>query len=353
VYDVTKYLPLHPGGKQLISRNAGKDITDDFEGMFHSIKARDMLEKYEVGVLKSSTTKKRGAANQLLIPSRMMLKPKVKQGLRPVGSAGGSKPRGGPYVFGAYGNLKPSIVGRFSKPKEEVKKDDASARCLPITLTQVRKLTHNTSIFLFKVPRSLRVPLGYHIYALLPSGKNSFTKRPYTPVRCKKGEMVLVVKLYPDGVLSKHFFGLKPGDVLKISQPIGSFSKQHVMEQSDTVLLLAAGTGITPLYSVLLHLAKVHYQRRVVLLFWNKTKKDMILQAELEKVLSLLKDGQGRFLASKEVGRLSKDQLEKFTDVDSFSEKSFVAVCGPPAFNRAAESTLKDLKYCGVTHVFE
>jgi hypothetical protein len=36
VYDVTKYLDLHPGGAKLIVRSAGADCTGDFEAMYHS-----------------------------------------------------------------------------------------------------------------------------------------------------------------------------------------------------------------------------------------------------------------------------------------------------------------------------
>jgi len=360
VYDVTKYLPLHPGGKQLIFRSAGKDITDDFEGMFHSIKARDIMEKYEVGALKMEKGPKRRAANQLMIPSRLIPKSNARRGLGAAGS--GSKQRGGPYVFGGYGTLKPSTVGKgkivtHTEEKKSVdtssKRDDKSSRFLSMTLTKVQKLNYNTASFLFRLSNHIRVPLGWHIYALLPSGKNSFTKRPYTPTRCKNGMLELVVKLYPNGVLSKHIFGLNPGDVLKVSKPVGTFSKQQELEQANTILLLAGGTGITPLYAVLRHLEKVHYQQRVSLLFWNKTKQDHFMLPQLEKVFSSLKDGQLKFLTSKQDGRLSKELLEKLVDMKSWTKESFIGVCGPPAFNRVAESTLNDLQFAGVTHVFE
>jgi len=353
VYDVTKYLPLHPGGKQLIFRSAGKDITDDFEGMFHSIKARNLMDKYEVGVLKTDKSRKRAAASKLLIPSRMIARPNTSKGLKAPGNSSGPKQGGGPYVFGAYGNLKPSTLGRISKHTEEKKRDNTSPRFLVMTLDKVRKLNYNTSSFLFKLKTHIRMPLGWHIFVLLPSGKKDFLKRPYTPIRCQNGVLELVVKVYPKGVFSKHIFGLNPGEVLKISKPVGIFSKQQALEKADTVLLLAGGTGITPLFSLLRHLAKVHYQLQVLLLFWNKTTKDIFMQDELVEVISSLKDGQMKFLTTKEHGHLSKAQLEKLTDVKSWSKRSFIGVCGPPAFNRTAERTLKDLKYSGVTHVFE
>ena len=42
VYDVTKFLPDHPGGKQAVLLYAGKDATEEFD-MLHD---RKVLQKY-------------------------------------------------------------------------------------------------------------------------------------------------------------------------------------------------------------------------------------------------------------------------------------------------------------------
>ncbi|GAB5370780.1 hypothetical protein AAMO2058_001522500 [Amorphochlora amoebiformis] len=55
VYNVTKYLSSHPGGPEIMIENAGKDVSDQFEEFFHSTDARDVLKKYEVGVLEGAT----------------------------------------------------------------------------------------------------------------------------------------------------------------------------------------------------------------------------------------------------------------------------------------------------------
>lgn len=55
VYDVTKYIPGHPGGSQ-ISQGCGKDATNIFnsrpnDGTSHSDRARVLLPNYQIGVL--------------------------------------------------------------------------------------------------------------------------------------------------------------------------------------------------------------------------------------------------------------------------------------------------------------
>ena len=54
VVDVTDYLTKHPGGKRLILRNGGEDVTKDFEAMFHSSKARKILSTFIIGEVADS-----------------------------------------------------------------------------------------------------------------------------------------------------------------------------------------------------------------------------------------------------------------------------------------------------------
>ena len=54
VYDITQFLPDHPGGDDIIMKYAGQDIgyamADESEHV-HSRSAYDMLEEYKVGEL--------------------------------------------------------------------------------------------------------------------------------------------------------------------------------------------------------------------------------------------------------------------------------------------------------------
>ncbi|XP_058223324.1 cytochrome b5-like [Rhododendron vialii] len=55
VYDVTSFLDDHPGGDEVLITATGKDATDDFEDVGHSDSAREMMSKYLVGEVDSST----------------------------------------------------------------------------------------------------------------------------------------------------------------------------------------------------------------------------------------------------------------------------------------------------------
>ena len=49
VYDVTLFIPKHPGSANAILRHAGTDATTDFD--FHSSKAQDIWKMHLIGYL--------------------------------------------------------------------------------------------------------------------------------------------------------------------------------------------------------------------------------------------------------------------------------------------------------------
>lgn len=56
VYDVTKYLQKHPGGKEILMKFAGKDGTEAFNlkgnGRGHIALAHNLRESFKIGILK-------------------------------------------------------------------------------------------------------------------------------------------------------------------------------------------------------------------------------------------------------------------------------------------------------------
>lgn len=62
--------------------------------------------------------------------------------------------------------------------------------------------------------------------------------------------MYLMVKRYEDGALTPSLTGLKPGDSVTVSAAIGKFCLQEYNE-CTTINMLAAGTGLTPMLSII------------------------------------------------------------------------------------------------------
>lgn len=60
----------------------------------------------------------------------------------------------------------------------------------------------------------------------------------------------LMVKRYPEGNLSKYVCDRNMGDLVEMSNPLGAFSLRD-LENRETFLMIAAGTGITPMLGLI------------------------------------------------------------------------------------------------------
>jgi len=55
VYDVTKFLEHHPGGDDVLLSATGKDATNDFEDVGHSVDAHNLMKDFEIGELDNAS----------------------------------------------------------------------------------------------------------------------------------------------------------------------------------------------------------------------------------------------------------------------------------------------------------
>jgi len=57
VYDVTKFLDQHPGGEEVMLDASGRNATQDFEDVGHSVDALNIMPTYLIGTLNNDSTK--------------------------------------------------------------------------------------------------------------------------------------------------------------------------------------------------------------------------------------------------------------------------------------------------------
>jgi nitrate reductase (NAD(P)H) len=233
VYDVTQYMKEHPGGETLIFASAGKDVTDSFEAMVHSTKARKLLRNLQVGELKSS--------NSLSPFSNMSLGMNVgyqnmsNETLQPIFKYGKKVPL-------EMNQQKLNIS--ISAPM-----DDKKPKFYKFELKQIEQINHNTKIFFFKIPMNYNFEMKACRHVVIRFFDNfESIQRKYTPLSCDNGVMKLLIKKYEGGEMSTFIHNLKIGEIIEISQPIESFSYQK--NKFKEIFMIAGGTGITPMIQV-------------------------------------------------------------------------------------------------------
>ena len=77
---------------------------------------------------------------------------------------------------------------------------------------------------------------------------------------------------------SGYLFGLQPGDVTAFRGPVGSFT---LRDSARDILVVATGTGIAPIRSMLRALTESGSKRRITLLWGLRGERDLYYQDEL------------------------------------------------------------------------
>src|SRR5208282_3666232 len=102
-----------------------------------------------------------------------------------------------------------------------------------------------------------------------------------TPSR--PGYCEVTIKREEQGLVSRHMHDtVKEGDLLTIAAPGGRFT--FTGAETNSVVLLAAGVGITPLMSILRYLADQNWSGQVHMVYSCKTARDIIFREELEAI---------------------------------------------------------------------
>jgi ring-1,2-phenylacetyl-CoA epoxidase subunit PaaE len=92
----------------------------------------------------------------------------------------------------------------------------------------------------------------------------------------------IAVKAVTDGLMSNYLINnLKAGDTIEALSPMGNFALQAVPSAKRHIVLVGAGSGITPLFSILKNTLKNEPESYVSLVYGNRTEKDIIFYQAL------------------------------------------------------------------------
>ncbi|XP_059194252.1 cytochrome b5 reductase 4 [Centropristis striata] len=237
-----------------------------------------------------------------------------------------------------------------------LQKKDRALYYRDCVLVSKAEVNHNTHMFRLQLPRGtvMHVPVGKHVY-LKASIQDTEVVRPYTPVdqnlaatsshSSQEADLYLMIKVYPDGVLTPHLNNLHIGDCISVSGPEGTFSLRPLRDVTY-LYLLAAGTGFTPM-ARLIQLALQDSIRKIKLLFFNRREEDILWRCELDALAANSERFQVEYILSDPCnswtgrkGQVDESVLNNFLNKPDGS-KCYVCVCGPTAFTERTTGLLK------------
>jgi ferredoxin-NADP reductase len=193
---------------------------------------------------------------------------------------------------------------------------------------------------------------GQHVDLRLTGDDGSRAERLYSIASPPEDpQLALTIERIEEGEVSPYLVGeIRPGDRFELRGPIGGHFV-WTAAQGGPLLLIAGGSGIVPLMSMLRHRAAVGSSVPALLLYSSRSLEDVIYREELAR---LAQTGD----ALRVVHTLTRAQPPGWTggarriDREMLAEVGFppsarphIFICGPTSLVESAGQLLLDLGY--------
>ena len=155
----------------------------------------------------------------------------------------------------------------------------------------------------------------------------------------KSGQFKIVVKQIPNGKFSNFANKeIKPGDQIETGPPRGNFFVETNPNNAKSYTLIAAGSGITPIFSILKSILTEEPNSTINLFYGNKSPELTIFKEEIDQLNKKYSEkltvnfiyskckGESRFHTGRLEGRKLNKLFKKFAPAKSTDE---VFICGP------------------------
>ncbi|KAJ5116533.1 hypothetical protein N7456_000881 [Penicillium angulare] len=389
VFNITEYVQDHPGGAEVLVETAGTDATAAYEDVGHSEDAREIMQPYLVGVLKDAQQYVRPKAVRVVSQKTLETKPSSSIGatgvmasalamlvpvlyfctrskthvsqtmeavsqLLPRRLSSLRLPRGGfvngflaaSTIGGVIGFLVARQASRFTKIESGFMRYPACKKT---------QLSPNVYRFVFVLPSAsgvLGLPIGQHV-AIKAEVDGNLVTRSYTPTSNNndRGRIELVVKCYPDGLLSGRYLAkLSVGDEVEFRGPKGAM--RYTTGLCRKLGMVAGGTGITPMYQVIRAICENDTDTTEInLIYANRSEADILLREELEnfarrypknlKIWYMLDTAPEEWA----YGHGHVDQRVLAERLPAASPDTKILLCGPPGMVNATKKNLVALGF--------
>lgn len=226
----------------------------------------------------------------------------------------------------------------------------------PLQVKEVQRLTDDAVAISFSMPKELTQPFSYtagQYLTLSHTIEGKDVRRSYSLCSAPHEEVLRVgIKAIPNGLFSNYAnTQIKVGDTLEVGTPEGRFI--YKPDGNNTLLLLAAGSGITPILSIAKTALK-ETEGKVVLVYGNRSEEDKMFADELQT----LQTAYGQRFEIVHVYSRKKTTDALFGRIDMshinyvrntlFSQLDFddFYVCGPTRMIESSVQVLSDSGVC-------
>jgi ring-1,2-phenylacetyl-CoA epoxidase subunit PaaE len=222
-----------------------------------------------------------------------------------------------------------------------------------LSVKSINRETEKSISIAFNLPENLKETFSFSAgqYITLKTEINgNEVRRDYSLcVSPKSGELKIAIKEVEDGTFSAYANKtLKIGDTLEVAPPKGRFTFTPNDNKTKNIAAFAAGSGITPILSIIKCALEEETNSKVILVYGNKTTEDTMFFNEILELQHAYKDRFSvQFVFSQQdqddaiFGRIEKSTVNyviknqhKHIEVDAYY------LCGPEAMIHMVKDVL-------------
>jgi len=226
---------------------------------------------------------------------------------------------------------------------------------------KVKKIVHETPECVsvsFQIPSELQDDFkfreGQNITIRLRTGVEDIRRSYSICAAPHEKELKIAVKKVHGGTFSSFINDeLKVGDTLDVLPPTGKFNAKLGEKKDEQFLAIAAGSGITPVISIIKHTLIERPESKFTLLYANRNRQSIIFFNELEAMKNkYMRRFQMINILSREAmdnplfsGRINTEKLQRLKILLSFHDFDQTYICGPEAMIFTIRDFLKSEGY--------
>lgn len=166
-------------------------------------------------------------------------------------------------------------------------------------------------------------------------------------------ELAFTVKRVKNGLISNYLNdNLKVGQKLEIMEPMGNFTLSPDAKQSRHIVLFGAGSGITPLMSMLKTVLLLEPKSSVSLIYGNRNESSIIFNEKLDwfknkyptrfELIHTLNEATHTWTGRR--GRIDTNLVKEIASKIDTSKALFF-LCGPEGMQEVVQETLLELGF--------
>lgn len=229
-----------------------------------------------------------------------------------------------------------------------------------LTIQKIIKETHDAVSILFNVPNELKETYSFVAgqYVTLKATINGAeVRRAYSICSSpNSNELKVAIKAVKDGVFSTFATTrLEDNDSIEVSAPEGKFILKP--ESGKKYIAFAAGSGITPVLSMIKSVLENETTSTITLVYGNKTQNSTIFKNELDVLNEIHANFNLHYVFSKEKvndsesGRINKEVTNNIIKSNNAVDAAFL--CGPEEMIKEVSETLQQNNFTKENIFFE